>query len=85
MAVYKDGDKWRVIYRYTNYMGERKQTQKRGFVTKREAVVWEHEVMLRSESKLVKNLENGETDIEDLKADLQTVFKTINIKEEIKS
>ena len=28
MAVYKDGDKWRVIYRYTNYKGERKQTQK---------------------------------------------------------
>lgn len=21
MAVYKDGDKWRVIYRYTNYNG----------------------------------------------------------------
>ena len=38
MAVYKDGDKWRVIYRYTNYKGERKQTQKRGFATKREAV-----------------------------------------------
>ena len=34
MAVYKDGDKWRVIYRYTNYKGERKQTQKRGFATK---------------------------------------------------
>ena len=33
MAVYKDGDKWRVIYCYTNYKGERKQTQKRGFVT----------------------------------------------------
>ena len=33
MAVYKDGDKWRVIYRYTNYKGERKQTQKRGFAT----------------------------------------------------
>ena len=28
MAVYKDGDKWRVIYRYSNYKGERKQTQK---------------------------------------------------------
>ena len=41
MAVYKDGDKWRVIYRYTNYKGERKQTQKRGFATKREAVEWE--------------------------------------------
>ena len=45
MAVYKDGDKWRVIYRYTNFKGERKQTQKRGFATKREAVAWEHEVI----------------------------------------
>ena len=44
MAVYKDGDKWRVIYRYTNYKGERKQTQKRGFATKREAQAWEREV-----------------------------------------
>ncbi len=52
MAVYKDGDKWRVIYRYTNYKGERKQTQKRGFATKREALGWEREVMLKSESKL---------------------------------
>ena len=39
MAVYKDGDKWRVIYRYTNYKGERKQTQKRGFATKRKYYV----------------------------------------------
>lgn len=45
MAVYKDGNKWRVIYRYTNFKGERKQTQKRGFATKRE-------VMLKSEAKL---------------------------------
>ena len=52
MAVYKDGDKWRVIYRFTNYKGERKQTQKRGFATKREAQAWEREVMLKSESKL---------------------------------
>lgn len=52
MAVYKDGDKWRVIYRYTNWQGERKQTQKRGFKTKREALQWEREVMQKSESKL---------------------------------
>lgn len=52
MAVYKDGDKWRVIYRYTNWQGERKQTQKRGFKTKREAQQWERDVMLKSESKL---------------------------------
>ena len=52
MAVYKDGDKWRVLYRYTDFKGERKQTQKRGFATKREALAWEHEAMLKSESKL---------------------------------
>ena len=40
MAVYKDGDKWRVIYRYTNWKGEKKQTQKRGFTTKKEAQMW---------------------------------------------
>lgn len=52
MAVYKDGDKWRVIYRFTNWKGERKQTQKRGFATKREAQAWEREIMLKSKSKL---------------------------------
>lgn len=32
MAVYKDNatGTWRVIYRFTNWKGERKQTQKRG-------------------------------------------------------
>ena len=40
MSVYKDGSKWRVIYRYTDSRGERKQTQKRGFSTKKEAQAW---------------------------------------------
>lgn len=54
MAVYKDNatGTWRVIYRFTNWKGERKQTQKRGFATKREAQAWEHEVMLKRNSKL---------------------------------
>ena len=52
MAVYKDGDKWRVIYRFTNWKGERKQTQKRGFATKKEAQMWEREVMLKQDAKL---------------------------------
>lgn len=52
MAVYKDKDKWRAIYRFTNWKGERKQTQKRGFATKREALMWEREVMLKQEAKL---------------------------------
>ena len=43
MAVYKDDDKWRVIYRFTNWKGERKRTQKHGFATKKEAQIWERE------------------------------------------
>ena len=52
MAVYKEGDKWRSVYRFTNYKGERKQTSKHGFATKKEALAWEREMMLKSESKL---------------------------------
>ena len=38
MAVYKEEktNTWRVLYRYTDWNGERKQSQKRGFKTKRE-------------------------------------------------
>lgn len=54
MAVYKDNatGTWRVFYRVTNWKGERKQTQKRGFATKREAQAWEHEAMLKHGAKL---------------------------------
>ena len=37
MAIYKDGENWRAVYRYTDWTGERKQTQKRGFKTKRKS------------------------------------------------
>lgn len=48
MAVYQEKDKgtWRVVFRYTDFTGERKQTQKRGFKTKREATAWEHEMII---------------------------------------
>lgn len=54
MAVYKDNatGTWRVLYRFTNWKGERKQTQKRGFATKREAQAWEYEAMLKQGAKL---------------------------------
>ena len=53
LAVYKDNatGTWRVIYRFTNWKGERKQTQKRGFATKREALALEHEIMLKQGGK----------------------------------
>ena len=54
MSVYRDKktDTWRVIYRYTDWTGEKKQTQKRGFKTKREAQQWELETMLKKENRL---------------------------------
>lgn len=54
MAVYKEKDTntWRVIYRYTDWRGERKQTSKRGFPTKREALAWEREQLNKVEADL---------------------------------
>ena len=54
MAVYKEekSGTWRVIYRYTDWTGAKKQTQKRGFKTKREAQAWEREQLHRAASDL---------------------------------
>lgn len=54
MAVYRDKKTgtWRAVYRYTDWQGKRKQTQKRGFSTKRDAIVWEAEQKLKSAGKL---------------------------------
>ena len=54
MAVYKDKatGMWRAVFRYVNWKGERKQTQKRGFLTKRDAQKWEREQMLKNSSSL---------------------------------
>ena len=54
MGVYKEqnGSTWRVIYRYTDWKGERKQTQKRGFKTKREAKAWEHDQLTKQGADL---------------------------------
>lgn len=54
MAVYKDKatNTWRAVYRYTDFQGERKQSQKRGFGTKREAQLWEREQLNKVESNL---------------------------------
>lgn len=54
MSVYKEPktNTWRVIYRYTDWKGERKQSQKRGFPTKREALAWEQEQKNRANADL---------------------------------
>ena len=52
MAVYKEGNTWRAVYRYTDWQGQRKQTQKRGFPTKREAQAWEREQLNKAKADL---------------------------------
>ena len=54
MSIYKDNvtGKWRVVYRYTDWTGETHQSSKRGFPTKREALMWERELLLKKEAKL---------------------------------
>lgn len=54
MAVYKEEktNTWRAVYRYTDWNGERKQTQKRGFKTKRKAQAWEREQLNKLGSDL---------------------------------
>lgn len=74
MAVYKEEktNTWRVIYRYTDWTGEKKQTQKRGFKTKREAQAWEREQLHKTSADLDMTFKNF---IEQYTADMQTRIK----------
>ena len=60
MAVYKEEktNTWRVIYRYTDWNGARRQTQKRGFKTKREALAWEREQLSKMNADLDMTFES---------------------------
>lgn len=60
MSIYKDNvtGKWRVVYRYTDWTGETHQSSKRGFSTKREALIWERELLLKKEAKLDMTFES---------------------------
>lgn len=74
MAIYKEDktNTWRVIYRYTDWNGERKQTQKRGFKTKREAQAWEREQLNKTTSDLDMTFKSF---VENYTADMQTRLK----------
>ena len=74
MAVYKEEktNKWRVIYRYTDWTGEKKQTQKRGFKTKREAQAWEREQLHKATADLDMTFASF---FEQYTADMQTRIK----------
>ena len=60
MSIHKDNatGKWRVVYRYTDWTGETNQSSKRGFPTKREAQMWERELLLKKEAKLDMTFES---------------------------
>ena len=60
MSIHKDNatGKWRVVYRYTDWTVETHQSSKRGFPTKREAQMWERELLLKKEAKLDMTFES---------------------------
>lgn len=60
MSVHKDKKtgKWYVSCRYDNWDGARKQKMKRGFETKREALVWEREFLQMKSSSLDMTFES---------------------------
>ena len=74
MAIYKEDktNTWRVIYRYTDWTGERKQSQKRGFKTKREAQIWEREQLNKATADLDMTFDSF---VEQYTADMQTRIK----------
>ena len=74
MAVYKEEKTgtWRTVYRYTDWNGERKQTQKRGFKTKREAQAWEREQVHKTSADLDMNFKSF---VELYTADMKTRLK----------
>ena len=74
MSIYKDNvtGKWRVVYRYTDWTGETHQSSKRGFPTKREAQMWERELLLKKEAKLDMTFESFyEIYVEDMQNRIQ--------------
>lgn len=74
MAVYKEEktNTWRVIYRYTDWTGDRKQSQKRGFKTKREALAWEREQLNKATADLDMTFASF---VEQYTADMKTRIK----------
>ncbi len=84
MAVYKEEktNTWKVYYRYTDWQGNRKQTTKRGFSTKREALAWEREQLNKVTADLDMTFESF---VETYTADMKNRIKenTWHTKEHI--
>lgn len=60
MAAFKNKDNgtWYVQFRYTDWRGERQQKLKRGFPTKKAALAWEWEFLMKKQADLNMTLES---------------------------
>ena len=60
MAAFKNKDNgtWYVQFRYTDWRGERQQKMKRGFLTKKAALAWEREFLMKKQADLNMTLES---------------------------
>lgn len=60
MAAFKNKDNgtWYVQFRYTDWRGERQQKLKRGFPTKKAALDWEREFLMKKQADLNMTLES---------------------------
>ena len=60
MAAFKNKDNgtWYVQFRYTDWRGERQQKLKRGFPTKKAALAWEREFLMKKQADLNMTLES---------------------------
>ena len=48
----KDGGTWFAQFRYVDWKGEKQQKTKRGFATKREALEWERQVLMKQRADI---------------------------------
>lgn len=84
MSVYKDKktNTWKVYYRFTDWQGKIRQSTKRGFQTKREALAWEREQLNKVEADLNMIFESF---VDTYTADMKNRVKenTWNTKEHI--
>ena len=60
MAAFKNKDNgtWYVQFRYTDWRGERQQKLKRGFPTKKAALAWEREFLMKKQADLNMTLDS---------------------------
>ena len=60
MAAFKNkkNGTWYVQFRYTDWKGERQQKLKRGFATKREALEWEREFLMKKQADVNMTFES---------------------------